>query len=91
MGYIQLVYAFVLAVYSTYANEKPTTETKVASIDAADLDCWKSVPSWPEAALELNSIDFLWRSIEKNANWVWPMDWYLNMRFDISPLITDTG
>ncbi len=66
-------------------SDSITTE---ADIQGDDLQFWTSYPQWPQTALALSQINWLWRGVGKSAEWVWPTDWYENMRFDVSDLIT---
>ena len=53
-----------------------------------EMQYWTSYPDWPQTPLQLSQINWLWRGVGKSAEWIWPTDWYENLRFNIGPLIT---
>ena len=53
-----------------------------------ELQFWTNYPEWPTEALSLSQINWLWRGVGKNAEWIWPSDWYENLRFNIGELVT---
>ena len=52
-----------------------------------ELQFWTEYPEWPETAMPLGQINWLWRNVGKSAEWIWPTDWYENLRFEIGSLI----